>query len=1084
MASTDSRPVPQKNVAYRVIFPIFDADGDLVTGAAGLDSEVSKDCGTFADCTNEATEIATSSGMYYLDLTSTEMNADSVAVIVKTSTSGAKTTPIVLYPEEAGDIRVNVTAYGGTAGTFSSGRPEVNTTHVAGTSQTGRDIGASVLLSSGTGPGQLDFTSGVVKGNVTQFGGSNGTFASGRPEVNTTHFAGTAATASAGIPEVKVNNIAASAITATAIASDAITAAKIADGAIDRATFAADTGLQSIRSNTAQAGAAGTVTLDASASSTTDYYAGQVIALTGGTGVGQSRLCTAYNGTTKVATITPNWATNPDNTSTFAVLNIGSVNLAAIGAAALSTSTAQLGVNVVNFGGSAGTFASGRPEVNTTHVGGTSQTAKDLGAINVTNLNTLSSHDPGATLGTSTLTQTQVTGGAYALNSASFAFNSGLDLTTTQKASVNTEADTALSDYGALKPTTAGRTLDVTTTGEAGIDWANIGSPTTTVNLSGTTVKTATDVETDTQDIQSRLPAALTGGGNIKADVIALSGDTTAADNAEAFFDGTGYAGTNNVIPLVTTTTNLTNKGDGSGFTALPWNASWDAEVQSEVQDAIEVNNLDHLVKVAVDTDFATTVHLNSVIGQIADNGTTATFDRTTDSLEALQGVSAPTAAAIADAVWEEDLTDHSGTVGSVAEALGAAGSAGDPWSTALPGAYGSGTAGKIIGDNINATISSRASQTSLDTLDDYVDTEVAAIKAKTDNLPASPANESTLTTIAGYIDTEVAAIKAKTDNLPASPAATSDCITAAGVRSAVGLASANLDTQLTTIDDFLDTEVAAIKAKTDNLPASPANEATLTTIAGYIDTEVAAIKAKTDQLTFTNANKVDSTAITVSDKTGYSLSSAGVQAIWDALTSALTTVGSVGKWIVDKLDVVVSTRASQTSLDTLDDYVDTEVAAIKAKTDNLPASPANEATLTTIAGYIDTEVAAIKAKTDNLPSDPADASDIAASFSTVNSTLSTIAGYIDTEVAAIKAKTDNLPSDPADASDIAASFSTVNTKLDTIDDFLDTEVAAIKAKTDSLTFTVAGQVDANVNYVNEVQITGTGESGDEWGPL
>lgn len=56
----------------------------------------------------------------------------------------------------------------------------------------------------------------------------------------------------------------------------------------------------------------------------------------------------------------------------------------------------------------------------------------------------------------------------------------------------------------------------------------------------------------------------------------------------------------------------------------------------------------------------------------------------------------------------------------------------------------------------------------------------------------------------------------------------------AAGVRAAVGLAAANLDAQLTAIDDFIDTEVAAIlaavdtevgaiKAKTDNLPASPA---------------------------------------------------------------------------------------------------------------------------------------------------------------------------------------------------------------------------------------------------------------------
>lgn len=41
----------------------------------------------------------------------------------------------------------------------------------------------------------------------------------------------------------------------------------------------------------------------------------------------------------------------------------------------------------------------------------------------------------------------------------------------------------------AVEPTVAGRTLDVSTGGEAGVDWANIGSPTTTVNLSGTSTK-------------------------------------------------------------------------------------------------------------------------------------------------------------------------------------------------------------------------------------------------------------------------------------------------------------------------------------------------------------------------------------------------------------------------------------------------------------------------------------------------------------------------------------------------------------------------------------------------------------------
>jgi hypothetical protein len=70
-----------------------------------------------------------------------------------------------------------------------------------------------------------------------------------------------------------------------------------------------------------------------------------------------------------------------------------------------------------------------------------------------------------------------------------------------------------------------------------------------------------------------------------------------------------------------------------------------------------------------------------------------------------------PTAATIADAVWDETLSGHL-TSGSTGAALNAAG---DPWETTLPGSYGAGTAGKIIGDNINATISSRSTLTASD---------------------------------------------------------------------------------------------------------------------------------------------------------------------------------------------------------------------------------------------------------------------------------------------------------------------------------------------------------------------------------
>lgn len=161
MASTDARPLPLKNTAYRVTFPILDADGDLVTGAAGLDSEISKDGGTFADCTNEATEIATSSGMYYLDLTSTEMNADTVALIVKTSTSGAKTTPIVLYPVEGGDIDVDVTYVNGSAVSTSSAQLGVNVVNAAGTAWgsgaiTAASIATGAITSAKFAAGAID----------------------------------------------------------------------------------------------------------------------------------------------------------------------------------------------------------------------------------------------------------------------------------------------------------------------------------------------------------------------------------------------------------------------------------------------------------------------------------------------------------------------------------------------------------------------------------------------------------------------------------------------------------------------------------------------------------------------------------------------------------------------------------------------------------------------------------------------------------------------------------------------------------------------------------------------------------------
>lgn len=131
---------------------------------------------------------------------------------------------------------------------------------------------------------------------------------------------------------------------------------------------------------------------------------------------------------------------------------------------------------------------------------GNPSTAVNLSATTVNLVNTLTTYTG----------NTVQTGDSFARIGAT-----GSGLTSLAQASVCTEVRLAHLDAditSRLAPTVAGRTLDVSAGGEAGVDWANVGSPTTVVGLSGTTVKTATDVETDTQDIQSRLPAALVSG--------------------------------------------------------------------------------------------------------------------------------------------------------------------------------------------------------------------------------------------------------------------------------------------------------------------------------------------------------------------------------------------------------------------------------------------------------------------------------------------------------------------------------------------------------------------------------------------
>jgi hypothetical protein len=632
-----------------------------------------------------------------------------------------------------------------------------------------------------------------------------------------------------GRMDSSVGAMAANVLTATAINSGAITSAKfaagaidaaaIADGAIDRATFAADTGLQSIRSNTAQAGAAGTITLDASASAVDDFYNDTVVLLTGATGAGQVRHISDYVGSTKVATIKPSWVTNPDVTSTFAILPMVSVwdnvmadhldsgstgaSLNAAGGAGdpwtttlpgaygagtagkivgdninatISSRASQASVDDVdNFIDTEiadiqarlpAALVSGRMDSSVGAMAANVITAGSMAADASTEIRSLASgtSDSGTTTTMVDAARTESdtdywVGGLIVFTSGTIsgqaryitAFTPGTDTitfapATTQAVGTQTYEIWPTADF--LRPTTTGRTLDVSSTGEAGLDWNNVGTQGATVNLAATTinlVNTLTTytgntvqtgdsfarlgapsgvsvsadilvldnfIDTEIADIQARIPAALVSG-RMDSSVGAMAANVvTAAAIADGAIDRATFAADTGLQSIRSNTA----QAGAAGTITLDASAS-----------AVDDFYNDTVILLTGGTGVGQVRHVSDYVGstKVATiKPSWVTNPDVTSTFAILPMVS----------VWDNVMADHLDS-GSTGASLNAAGGAGDPWTTALPGAYGAGTAGKIVGDNVNATISSRASQTTLDTLDNLVDTEVADIQAR---LPAA----------------------------------------------------------------------------------------------------------------------------------------------------------------------------------------------------------------------------------------------------------------------------------------------------------------------------------------------------------
>ena len=320
-------------------------------------------------------------------------------------------------------------------------------------------------------------------------------------------------------------------------------------------------------------------------------------------------------------------------------------------------------------------------------------------------------------------------------------------------------------------------------------------------------------------------------------------------------------------------------------------------------------------------------------------------------------------------------------------------------------------------------------------------------IKPQTDLIPADPATETTLATIIADVAAvpDILEIQARLDLQTSSLKGT-------GGR------------DLTDVYDKIDFSglLQTTDPRLDHLDADISSRSTLTAaeVWSYVTREL----------------------------TDITITAADLEAVWDTLLTAATTPGSFGELIKTNIDAPVSgaaTEAEMTALlvgvaqeatlsgfisdtginfaqvDAANTSIKLDTAAIKPKTDLIPASPASEATLTDGITDIQADIAdsklvadGIKAKTDNLPLDPASEGSVSAIPTNPLLTNDARLNTLDADISSRSTldATDLAPL--ATSAELASTESNLTTEINTVEakvDQVDLEVGLVKGKTDNL---------------------------------
>lgn len=538
--------------------------------------------------------------------------------------------------------------------------------------------------------------------------------------------------------------------------------------------------------------------------------------------------------------------------------------------------------------------------------------------------------------------------------------------------------------------------------------------------------------------------------------------------------------------------TNLTETGGtGDQFTAIPWNASWDAEVQSEVSDGLTAYNA------------VATTDLPSNFGVLAITASTGkvtvgTNDDKTGYAVSSSGLDLVTA-------WTVDITGSlSGSVGSVTGGINT----------------GAGTITTLDGLDTAQDTQHSTTQSAISGLNDFDPTSETVDVGK---ILGTAITETTSGNLADnfsfFYDLDTTTTNT-VDDVGGSG------LDAAGVRAAIGLASANLDTQLDALptaaenaDAVWDEDMtghttadtagealnhANLVSTTGAVASGPTVNGFTSDIIGYDDDffedcvlcftsgaiagQPRIITSYTGSTGAMGFDEPFTTAPSVADNfVIYKLHlHSGLQLaieIWSTVTAIGQTSGTYGYQLKTILDsVLADTNELQTNQGnwlTATGFSTHSAADVRTEMDSNS-----------------TQLAAIVADTDELQTNQgnwttADVSGLAtaAALATVDSNVDAILVDTGTTIPAtlttILADTNELQTDLADGGRLdlildAILVDTSTTIPGTITT-VDTVVDAIKAKTDQMNFGVANQLDVNVESINTSTVNGSGTSADKW---